>query len=298
MKLLPTDALVLHPDAALVPQMPKDQYEVFLKDVKARGILVPIELVPGTVTVIEGRTRLRAAKDAGIQMVPTVPADAGQISRDGETVYMIRAAFLRRQLTSGQRAALAVELEKQKAKLARQRKKEGQQKGAEATRQKHAEGFPEKISGKPSSTRKDRAGEAREEAGKEAGVSGRYVSEAKRIEAKSPEVFAQLKSGEISLPQAVQAIKPPAPTVEVDGKPFEQIDPMAAAPGKSFHTGQPFAPCDLHELKPCPFCGSGSVALLDAMRHYSVSCHNCGAQGPSLSNASRARAAWNLRQKK
>lgn len=129
-RTLPTAALSLHPEAALVPEMPPDQYEPFLADVKVRGVLKPIEVIPGTKTVIEGRTRLQAATDAGLPSVPVVDADI--VAGDTPVMYMLRAALLRRHLTSGQAAALAVEIEEQLAKAAKARQREGGAKGGGA----------------------------------------------------------------------------------------------------------------------------------------------------------------------
>lgn len=129
-RTLPTATLSLHPEAALVPEMPPDQYEPFLADVKVRGVLKPIEVIPGTKTVIEGRTRLKAATDAGLPSVPVVDADIA--AGDTPVMYMLRAALLRRHLTSGQAAALAVEIEEQLAKAAKERQREGGAKGGEA----------------------------------------------------------------------------------------------------------------------------------------------------------------------
>jgi len=115
-------SLSVHPEAAIVPEMPADQYGRFKADIKVRGILKPIELIPGTKVVIDGRTRLKAAIELELPSVPVVDAD---MHGDSPVVYMLRTAFLRRQLTAGQAAALAVELESQLAVEAKERQREG-----------------------------------------------------------------------------------------------------------------------------------------------------------------------------
>src|SRR5262245_43115165 len=71
---LPLGSLTLHPDAGKVPEMSAEQYPAFLADVQARGVLQPLELLPGTQTVLDGRTRLRAATEAGLTTVPVTEA--------------------------------------------------------------------------------------------------------------------------------------------------------------------------------------------------------------------------------
>lgn len=57
----------------------------------------------------------------------------------------------------------------------------------------------------------------------------------------------------------------------------------------------------MSELKPCPFCGSNDVWVLDVepsgqMSEYShVVCCDCNASGPMKSSDDAAEAAWNSR---
>src|SRR5262245_25036579 len=106
MRKVPIQTLSLHPDAGKVPEMSADPYPAFLADVQARGVLQPLELLPGTQTVLDGRTRLRAATEAGLT---TVPVTEAALNGESPVIYMIRAAVTRRHLTSAQLATLAVE---------------------------------------------------------------------------------------------------------------------------------------------------------------------------------------------
>lgn len=101
--------LSLHPEAGCVPEMADDEYAVFLDDIRTRGVRKPIELIPGTRTVIDGRTRLKAALQAGLKDVPV--EDAALCDGESPKLYMLRTAALRRHLTTGQRAILAAEME-------------------------------------------------------------------------------------------------------------------------------------------------------------------------------------------
>ncbi len=98
---VPIGNLKLHPNAALVPEMPADQFAEFLADVKLKGVQKPVETVPGTDTILDGRTRLRGGTEAGLKTLRVVDAD---LDGDSPIVYMLRRALLRRHLTAGQRA--------------------------------------------------------------------------------------------------------------------------------------------------------------------------------------------------
>jgi hypothetical protein len=48
MKLVPTDALQLHPEAGLVPEARDEEFRTLLADVREHGIKVALEVLPGT----------------------------------------------------------------------------------------------------------------------------------------------------------------------------------------------------------------------------------------------------------
>ncbi|MHB8312376.1 MAG: ParB N-terminal domain-containing protein, partial [Candidatus Dormibacteria bacterium] len=99
--------LLDHPLAAVVPEMRAAEWRAFLEDVRERGVLEPLRLAPDGVTVLDGRHRLRAARDLGLEAVPTAPA----LCEPGdESGFMLRAALHRRHLSDDQRAILAYRL--------------------------------------------------------------------------------------------------------------------------------------------------------------------------------------------
>src|SRR4051812_42287416 len=101
----PPSGLAAHAEAARIPVMPEEDYRAFRADVDARGLRVPIEINDENV-VLDGRQRLRAARDLGHESVQVRIVEAAD-----EVDYMLRAAVLRRHLQPGQRAALVVEFE-------------------------------------------------------------------------------------------------------------------------------------------------------------------------------------------
>src|SRR4051794_31749744 len=96
----PARALRLHVQAELVPSFPAREFAAFREDIARRGLLVPLEITAADV-VLDGRERLRAALELGLESVPVrvlAPSD--------ELEYMLLAAISRRQLSASQRAAI------------------------------------------------------------------------------------------------------------------------------------------------------------------------------------------------
>lgn len=96
--------LRLHPEAERVPAMTADEYDALVLDVERRGVVTPLDvLVDGT--ILDGRHRWQVASNLGMTEVPVrivEPADPVD--------FMVRAAVLRRHLTTAQRKALAASL--------------------------------------------------------------------------------------------------------------------------------------------------------------------------------------------
>jgi hypothetical protein len=93
------------------------EYEAFRADIAADGILCPLEITEEGL-VLDGRQRLRAARELGLKAVPV-----RVIAVEDPLDFMLRAALLRRQLAPSQRAALALELERYRGLRAQARGK-------------------------------------------------------------------------------------------------------------------------------------------------------------------------------
>src|SRR6476620_11474389 len=85
-----------HPSAELVPVMQPDEYAAFLADIAERDILVPLEINQDG-SVLDGRHRLRAATELGIDTVPV-----RIVSPTDEHMYVLLAAVQRRHLSASQ----------------------------------------------------------------------------------------------------------------------------------------------------------------------------------------------------
>jgi hypothetical protein len=94
----------MHPLAELVPPMTPEEWTEFKADIKAHGLHEPITLYEGK--ILDGKHRYRAAKELGLE----VKIREWRAS-DGQPIdYVISENVRRRQLTTGQKAALALEL--------------------------------------------------------------------------------------------------------------------------------------------------------------------------------------------
>ena len=98
------DELQPHARAAEVPALSETEYETLRADISARGLLVPIKVTAAGV-VLDGRARLRAARELGHELI-----SVHVVTPEDEFEYILRAALHRRHLDASQRAALALKL--------------------------------------------------------------------------------------------------------------------------------------------------------------------------------------------
>jgi hypothetical protein len=97
--------LKFHPRADDIPRMEPDEYDALLRDIEERGIVEPLVITTKNV-VLDGRHRLMAARALGIDDLPVrVVEEPGD-----EFEFMVKAAIIRRQLTTQQRKDLAAKL--------------------------------------------------------------------------------------------------------------------------------------------------------------------------------------------
>ncbi|MBX5463690.1 MAG: hypothetical protein IRZ28_21715 [Steroidobacteraceae bacterium] len=109
--------------------------------------------------------------------------------------FVVSMNLHRRHLTEGQKAALALELLPHLEARARERQL--------ATLKQNTD--PEIIP-----ERREPEGESREQAARMVGTNPRYVSDAKKLAQESPELFAKVKTGNLSIPAAKRQLAPKA----------------------------------------------------------------------------------------
>src|SRR5919206_734684 len=179
------DKLSEHELARLVPAMPRDEFRAFLADVRARGIIDPLDITPKDV-VLDGRHRLRAALELGLQRVPVRVVEP----RD-DIEHILLAAISRRQLSPSQRAALVVELREHLDRVARARRR--QRANLKQTTEV--------------ATLPPRYGRTRDTAAALAGVSARTVQDVESVRQADPALFEAIKRGRMPAHTAARRVR-------------------------------------------------------------------------------------------
>jgi hypothetical protein len=112
----PTETVVKPPKYQVLPDLPPEEYEALLEDIRSRGVQLPIEVTTED-EILDGHQRLRACEQLGIRDYP-IKVVAGLRTDVEKRHHAIRANLLRRQLSREQRRTLiADELRRTKGRL-------------------------------------------------------------------------------------------------------------------------------------------------------------------------------------
>ena len=181
-KQIDPKSLQVHPlNEALIPPMKIDELEALKASIKEHGIKHPLQVLKGTNLVIDGRNRLKAARELGLSKVPIVELE---LSPEILALYILRTTSEHRHLSAGQKAALAAEYVCAKI-------------GTDNTNISESS-----IGAKIGTDKTLSFREIREEAARYLAVSHTYVQIALNLKKYAPESFELLKRGEISLQEA------------------------------------------------------------------------------------------------
>lgn len=172
-----------HADAVLVPDMRQDEYADLLADIREYGIKTPLDVMGHL--VLDGRHRLRAARDLEYTVVPV-----REVELHGETPlgWLLKAAMLRRHLSDDQRAMIAALYAKEHP-------------------QRHA--GPGRGKTTPPRRRTTRAARtpARSAAATTMNVAPKRAEKAAQVLKANPALAAQVHKGEVKLAQAVRQVR-------------------------------------------------------------------------------------------
>jgi N6-adenosine-specific RNA methylase IME4 len=197
--------LQFHAQAEIVPEMSAEEYAPFLVDIAERGILTPLEVTAAGI-VLDGRARLRAARELGLERLPT-----RIVEPDDEHEHMLRSALRRRHLTASQRAALALELADYH--LVREQ--------ADARKRANLRQAPDVATLQPRGER------SREYAARVSGAGERTVQDAATVREADPALFKEIMAGTLPANRAAQQVRrarryaeigsaPPVPSGQFD----------------------------------------------------------------------------------
>ncbi|CAN5441982.1 MT-A70 family methyltransferase [soil metagenome] len=168
----------LHAAAHAFPEMASQEFAAFKEDIRQHGQKDPIWIHQGS--VIDGRHRLRACRELGIEAAVREWDGKGSLAD-----FVVSRNLHRRHLSAGQKAMVAAELLPAYQAEARARQ------GARTDLRPFV----------------DTGGRAAERAGASLGVGRQYVHTARKLLQESPTLALSVRAGELTLPQAVQAAR-------------------------------------------------------------------------------------------
>lgn len=174
-----------HPASMIFPLLGEDELQSLADDIARNGLIEEIVL-DSEGRIVDGRNRQTACTIAGV-----TPRYRTLNSKTDALSYVISTNLHRRHLTRGQAAAAAAEAEvlrEQESAAAKVRQVATLKQG---DKMPVPEIFPERDQG-----------DARDKVGDAFGVSGKYVSDARKIKEESPELFEQVKNKTLTLPDA------------------------------------------------------------------------------------------------
>lgn len=172
-----------HPVADLFPMMDAMAFGELLQDIAQHGVREPIWTLNNT--IIDGRNRYKACKELGLR--PPIREYTGADDTASLVAFVLSLNLKRRHLTSSQRAVLALEVEKMLAVEAKER---------QGTRNDIVQKFEQSA-----------AGRASEQAAAITGTNRQYVSDAKKIAEKAPELLNEIRSGAKTITEAKRELK-------------------------------------------------------------------------------------------
>lgn len=189
---------VPHPNGVPMPVLPEQRYQALKASIANHGQLHPIQVLKGTHYLLDGRHRLRVLEELG--MPPKV--EEVDIPEDEVASYTAAEAMKRDGLTSTQKVVIAIDLLPGLEARAAERQRLG------------------------AKVREGEKGKAAERAATLVGVSARYVEAGIKLRRTHPELFEQVRQGELALAAAQRE----ADGKEARGKPKRLTDDSFCIP--------------------------------------------------------------------
>jgi N6-adenosine-specific RNA methylase IME4 len=186
-----------HEVANIFPLLQGEEFEHLKADIKANGLLDPIILYHDG-SIIDGRNRHRACIETGTQ--PRFEQWSGNGDFSELVTFVVSKNLHRRHLNSGQQAAIAVDATEIVERLEREaRERQAQQALLNSP-------FVSNVETIPPLSEAD-TGKTRDKLADLFNTNPRYVSDAKKLRDEAPDLLAQVRDGEVTLPQAKRELK-------------------------------------------------------------------------------------------
>lgn len=186
----------VHPLADAFPLIEGEEFDLLVEDVKNNGLGTAIVLAPDGETIIDGRNRYRACIEAMVD--PRFRTLPSTVTPEQIVDYIVSENLRRRDLNPGQRAMLGVAVKEERAKIAKERQREGARNGGLASP------FATPGSNKVPADRREpkRERESAEQAARVVGASGRAVQRAAFIQENAPDLAERVQAGSLALDNA------------------------------------------------------------------------------------------------
>ena len=212
-----------HEYANIFPMMTAEEHAGLCESMRKHGFDSAAPIITYGGKILDGRNRYKASAETGKPPVFNAFEGDNQAALD----FVMRHNLERRNLDSGQRAAIGVEYKQRFAVLAKERQLATlkQNKTETTVPQFFAEREEEKEDSDSESKtsvvekipqRNAEENKAREQAAAVVGSNSRYIDDAEKIKKDAPQVFEALKQGKVNVPSAkVMASLPEEQQTEV-----------------------------------------------------------------------------------
>ena len=182
----------IHDAANLFPMLAPDELQALAEDIAKHGQRDPIDLYEGK--ILDGRNRWKACGYAGVE--PATRTLTAEDIGGSPTDYVLSKNLHRRHLNPAQRAALAVEIRGLFAAESHERESAGKSAdGAAGGRGRKKNPGTGSVPG--FSAERDQAKRSATKAAKAAGAGRDATNRMAAVHAKTPEVMAAVKTGEV-----------------------------------------------------------------------------------------------------
>jgi 16S rRNA G966 N2-methylase RsmD len=184
-----------HPAADLFPMLEGAELAELADDIREHGLVEAVWLWNDPdrgELLLDGRNRVAACEKVG------VPLRTRTYTGDDPIGFSISQNMKRRHLTTGQKAAVASEVEPMYAAEAAKRMLAGK-------RQEVEQAYP--VADPPQGQAKPRALLSRDKAAATVGTSGRRVQQFKRVQQAAPDLATKVKAGTLALDRADRVIR-------------------------------------------------------------------------------------------
>jgi ParB-like chromosome segregation protein Spo0J len=176
----------------IFPEAKEEDFKELLEDIRTNGFDESMPIITYQGDILDGWNRWRACEMLGIKPT-TIDFEHG----DSQALAYTLRTNKRRNMPSGQKAALAVEAEAIMEELRKEAEREANRKRSEAATAQRA-GQDKNLS----EPKNEHANKTATRAAELFGTNRTYVQAAAKIKAEAPEVFEKLKAGKTTMQEA------------------------------------------------------------------------------------------------